>query len=63
MLFGGTGFFIDRFLAGAEEGVVWLHGYGNVFDKVLAPGEAIDVEGGGWIYRDETCRCSRRCTG
>ncbi len=54
MLFGGTGFFIDRFLAGGEEGVVWLHGYGNVFEKVLAPGEAIDVEGGGWIYRDET---------
>ena len=54
MLFGGTGFFIDRFLAGGEEGVVWLHGYGNVFDKVLAPGESIDVEGGGWIYRDET---------
>jgi len=21
---------------------------------VLAPGESIDVEGGGWIYRDET---------
>jgi uncharacterized protein (AIM24 family) len=54
MLFGGTGFFIDRFQAGGEEGVVWLHGYGNVFEKVLGPGEAIDVEGGGWVFRDET---------
>ncbi len=53
MLFGGTGFFMDRFQAGAEEGVVWLHGYGNVFEKSLAPGEAIDVEAGGWVYRDE----------
>jgi uncharacterized protein (AIM24 family) len=54
MLFGGTGFFIDRFQAQQFEGVVWLHGYGNVFEKVLAQGEQIDVESGGWIYRDES---------
>jgi uncharacterized protein (AIM24 family) len=30
----------------------WLHGYGNVFEKVLAPGESIDVEPGGWLYKD-----------
>jgi uncharacterized protein (AIM24 family) len=53
MLFGGTGFFIDRFEARGGEGVVWLHGYGNVFEKMLEPGEAIDVESGGWIYRDD----------
>ena len=35
-----------------HEGVVWLHGYGNVFEKVLEPGEQIDVEPGGWVYRD-----------
>jgi uncharacterized protein (AIM24 family) len=52
MLFGGSGFFVDRFAATTSEGVVWLHGYGNVFEKVLAPGEQIDVEPGGWIYRD-----------
>jgi uncharacterized protein (AIM24 family) len=52
MLFGGTGFFIDRFEASGSEGIVWLHGYGNVFEKVLEPGESIDVEAGGWIYRD-----------
>jgi uncharacterized protein (AIM24 family) len=53
MLFGGTGLFIDRFEARDQEGVVWLHGYGNVFEKTLEHGEAIDVEAGGWIYRDE----------
>ena len=52
MLFGGSGFFIDRFEVKRGEGVLWLHGYGNVFEKVLEPGEAIDVEVGGWVYRD-----------
>jgi uncharacterized protein (AIM24 family) len=52
MLFGGTGFFIDQFTCLQDEGVVWLHGYGNVFEKVLAPGETIDIEPGGWVYRD-----------
>lgn len=54
MLFGGTGFFIDRFQAINHEGVVWLHGYGNVFEKTLDPGDQIDVEAGGWVYRDES---------
>jgi uncharacterized protein (AIM24 family) len=52
MLFGGTGFFIDRFQAGTEEGVVWLHGHGNVFEKTLMAGEQFDVEPGGWLYKD-----------
>jgi len=58
MLFGGTGFFIDSFAcpaggAGAGgEGMVWLHGYGNVFEVTLKPGETIDVEPGGWVYKD-----------
>ena len=34
------------------EGILWLHGYGNVFEKTLAPGESIDVEPGGWLYKD-----------
>lgn len=54
MLFGGTGFFIDRFQSIQGEGVVWLHGYGNVFEKTLDPGEQIDVEAGGWVYRDDS---------
>jgi uncharacterized protein (AIM24 family) len=52
MLLGGTGFFIDKFRAGNAEGVVWLHGHGNVFEKTLAPGEPFDVEPGGWLYKD-----------
>ena len=56
MLFGSTGFFVDRFAATQTEGVVWLHGYGNVFEKKLGPGEQIDIEPGGWIYRDESVR-------
>ncbi|GAC1519741.1 MAG: AIM24 family protein [Chloroflexota bacterium] len=54
MLFGSSGFFQDHFSAPDGEGVIWLHGFGNVLEKVLAPGEQIDVEPGGWIYRDES---------
>jgi uncharacterized protein (AIM24 family) len=52
ILFGGTGFFIDKFKAVDGEGILWLHGYGNVFDKTLGAGEQIDVEPGGWLYKD-----------
>ncbi|MGH7617623.1 MAG: AIM24 family protein, partial [Gemmatimonadaceae bacterium] len=51
ILFGGTGFFIDKFHSHSE-GILWLHGYGNVFEKDLAAGESIDVEPGGWLYKD-----------
>jgi len=54
MLFGGTGVFIDTFRCDAAEGVVWLHGYGNVFEVTLRPGEQIDIEPGGWIYKETT---------
>ena len=56
MLFGGTGFFIDKFHCANSEGILWLHGYGNVFEKVLAPGEQIDVEPGGWLYKDPSVK-------
>jgi uncharacterized protein (AIM24 family) len=52
LLFGGSGFFIDKFHGRIGEGVLWLHGYGNVFEKLLGPGESIDVEPGGWLYKD-----------
>jgi uncharacterized protein (AIM24 family) len=52
MLFGGTGIFIDTFTGGQGGSTLWLHGYGNVFEKVLGPGEAFDVEPGGWVYKD-----------
>jgi len=54
ILFGGQGFFIDTFEAKHGEGVVWLHAYGNLFNKYLAPGEQIEVEPGGWVYTDPT---------
>ena len=56
ILFGGTGFFIDRFHARQGSGILWLHGYGNVFEKQLAPHEQIDVEPGGWLYKDTDVR-------
>jgi uncharacterized protein (AIM24 family) len=54
MLLGGTGFFIDTFTAAAGDGILWLHGYGNVFEVTLQPGEQIDIEPGGWIYKSPT---------
>jgi uncharacterized protein (AIM24 family) len=54
MLFGGTGFFIDKFHGAQGDGILWLHGYGNVFEKVLKPYEHLDVEPGGWLYKDST---------
>ncbi|GCE18443.1 AIM24 family protein [Dictyobacter kobayashii] len=52
ILFSRTGLFIDQFTAVNGEGMVLLHGYGNVFEKMLAPGEAIDVEPGAWLWKD-----------
>jgi uncharacterized protein (AIM24 family) len=56
MLLGGTGFFIDKFHSHQGDGILWLHGYGNVFERVLAAGEQIDVEPGGWLYKDASVR-------
>nr|BBH94076.1 hypothetical protein KTA_22750 [Thermogemmatispora argillosa] len=52
ILFSRTGFFIDRFTAVGSEGLLLLHGYGNVFEKMLAPGEALDIEPGAWLWKD-----------
>jgi len=54
VLFGGTGFFIDTFTCLRQDGALWLHGYGNVFVVTLGQGEQIDIEPGGWIYKDRT---------
>jgi uncharacterized protein (AIM24 family) len=54
MLLGRTGFFIDTFSAPARDGILWLHGFGNVFEVTLAAGEQIDIEPGGWIYKERT---------
>ncbi len=54
MLFGGTGFFIDTFSCRDAEGMLWIHGYGNLFEINLEHGEQIDIEPGGWVYKDRT---------
>jgi uncharacterized protein (AIM24 family) len=56
MLFSGTGFFIDTFQCTGTEGILWMHGFGNVFEITLQPGESIDIEPGGWIYKDRSVR-------
>jgi uncharacterized protein (AIM24 family) len=60
MLYGGTGFFIDTF---EGSGLLALHGYGNVFTKNLAPGETIDVEPGGFLYKDSTVQMATNSLG
>ena len=62
ILFGGTGFFIDKFHGHMGEGILWLHGYGNVFEKVLAPGESIDIEPGGWLYKSPSVQMTSNLT-
>src|SRR5438105_896552 len=56
LLFGGSGFFIDKFHARQHEGILWLHGYGNVFEVNLGPNEQIDVEPGGWLFKSTQVR-------
>lgn len=60
MLFGQSGFFIDRFRGDSGDGIVWLHGYGNVFEKRLGAGETIDIEPGGWLFKDASVRMETR---
>jgi uncharacterized protein (AIM24 family) len=56
VFFSRSGLFIDRFTATNDEGLLLLHGYGNVFEKQLAPGEQIDVEPGAWLWKDSSVR-------
>ncbi len=52
ILFSRTGLFVDQFTGQQGEGVVILHAYGNHFEKQLAPGETLDVEPGGFLWKD-----------
>jgi uncharacterized protein (AIM24 family) len=45
---------MDRFVTHQEQGLLLLHGYGNVFQKTLNPGEKILVEPGGFLYKDSS---------
>ncbi len=39
ILFGGQGMFMDRFVTTNTQGMLILHGYGNVFERTLKAGE------------------------
>lgn len=52
MLHGGPGMYLDRFVTGDTQGLLLLHGYGNVFQRRLGVGEKILVEPGGFLYKD-----------
>jgi uncharacterized protein (AIM24 family) len=54
VLHGGSGMYMDRFVTHQQPGIVILHGYGNVFQKSLQPGEKILVEPGGFLYKDSS---------
>ena len=54
ILFGGQGMFMDRFVTGNEQGLLILHGYGNVFERTLKAGESIMLEPGAFLYKDST---------
>jgi uncharacterized protein (AIM24 family) len=48
----GSGMYLDRFKAASGPGLLLLHGYGNVLERTLAGGETIEVEPGGFLYKD-----------
>ncbi|GAA2393857.1 AIM24 family protein [Dactylosporangium salmoneum] len=52
VLHGGNGMYLDRFVTHSHPGLLVLHGYGNVFERWLRPGEKIMVEPGGFLYKD-----------
>jgi len=54
ILHGGEGMYMDRFVTADAPGLVLLHGYGNVFERTLGPGESILLEPGAFLYKDST---------
>lgn len=54
ILFGGQGMYMDRFVTGGAQGLLILHGYGNVLERILRAGESIMVEPGAFLYKDST---------
>ena len=54
ILHGGGGMYMDRFVTSNVPGLLLLHGYGDVFERALAPGECILVEPGAFLYKDSS---------
>jgi uncharacterized protein (AIM24 family) len=48
----GSGMYLERFAAASSPGVLVLHGFGYVAERQLAAGESIEVEPGGFLYKD-----------
>ena len=60
VMHGGEGMYMDRFVTKADQGLLLLHGYGNVFQKTLQPGEQILLEPGGFLYKDSSVTMNTR---
>lgn len=54
MLMAGTGMYFDQFVAQSGPGVLVVHGFGNVFQRTLGDGETIQLNPGGFLYKDAT---------
>src|ERR1700751_6057290 len=54
ILFGGQGMYMDRFVTTGAQGLLILHGYGNVFERRLQAGESLLLEPGAFLYKDST---------
>src|SRR3984885_8450087 len=54
IIFGGQGMFMDRFVTTNTPGLLILHAYGNVFERVLKRGESVMLEPGGFLYKDSS---------
>jgi uncharacterized protein (AIM24 family) len=54
MLAAGTGMYLDRYVAQSGPGLLVLHGYGNVFERTLSPGETILLGPGAFLYKDSS---------
>lgn len=50
----GGEMYMDEFHTTQWPGLLILHGYGNVFERTLAPGEHIMIEPGAFLYKDGT---------
>jgi uncharacterized protein (AIM24 family) len=48
----GSGMYLERYRADSGPGLLVLHGYGNVFERTLAEGETIQIEPGGFLYKE-----------
>jgi uncharacterized protein (AIM24 family) len=60
LLGSGTGFFMDRFRG---RGLLLMHGYGDVLERTLAPGESVDLDPLAWLYKDAGVRMETHMVG